>query len=178
MLFRTNASKCSGELINWKNLLSRDSSTSESLVSSTSKSVRGPWCDWLDWFGMKSSDGLASLSWRGTKEVVGSGKLCWTMDGPSHGSILISIASVFVLLAGFCSENAVENLGRPLDWIGSISSLELVTCAVGGKELGWNGNSNDKVQFSSSDKEACTSLFTFGVLFLATGTADFLLLKL
>ena len=72
----------------------------------------------------------------------------------------------------------MENLGRPLDWIGSISSLVLVTCAVGGKELGWNGNSNDKVQLSSSDKEACTSLFTFGVLFLATGTADFLLLKL
>ena len=100
------------------------------------------------------------------------------MDGPSHGSILISIASVFVLLAGFCSENAVENLGRPLDGVGWFPSLELGTWAVGGKELGWNGNSNDNVQFSSSDKEACTSLFTFGVLFLATGTADFLLLKL
>ena len=136
MLLRTNASKCTGELIIWKNLLCRDSSTSESLVSSTSKSVRGPWCVWLDWFGMKSSDGLASLSWRGTKEVVGCGKLCWKMDGPSHGSILISITSVFVLLAGFRSKNAVENLGRPLDWIGSISSLELVTCAVGGRNLG------------------------------------------
>ena len=58
--------------------------------------------------------------------------------------------------------------------MGSISSLELVTCAVGGKELGWNGSSNNKVQFSSSDNEACTSLFTLGVLFLVTGTADFL----
>ena len=58
------------------------------------------------------------------------------MDGPSHGSILISITSVFVLLAGFRSKNAVENLGRPLDRIGSISSLELVTCAVGGRNLG------------------------------------------
>ena len=174
MLFRTTASKCSGELIIWKNLLCRESSTSESLVSSSSKSVRGPWCDWLDWIGMKSSDGLASLSWSATKEVVGSGKLCWTTDGPSYGSILISIASVFVLLAGFWSENAVENLVRPLDWIGSISSLELVTCAVGGKKLGWNDNSNNKVQlFSSSDKEAWTSLFTLGVQFLATGKLIF-----
>lgn len=44
----------------------------------------------------------------------------------------------------------MESRGESLDGIGPITSLESVTCVVGGNELGWNGNSNNELQFSST----------------------------
>lgn len=72
----------------------------------------------------------------------------------------------------------MEYLGGSLEWIGWMSSLELGACAVGSKKLEWNGNSNSNVQFSSSiriKKPVSLYLVWAGVLFLVTGTDDFLL---
>lgn len=44
----------------------------------------------------------------------------------------------------------MESRGESLDGISPITSLESVTCVVGGNELGWNGNSNNELQFSST----------------------------
>ena len=72
----------------------------------------------------------------------------------------------------------MDKRGPLLDLLGWISSLNSIACVDSWTELWEYGNSHNNVQFSSSDNEACTSLFTLGVLALTTGTADFLLRKL
>lgn len=63
-------------------------------------------------------------------------KLGSTMDGSWRGSILISMASLFVLSAWLGLENAVDNRGGSLGWLGWTSSLKLIACADSWTELG------------------------------------------
>ena len=72
----------------------------------------------------------------------------------------------------------VDKRGPLLDLLGWISSFKSNKYVDAWTELRQYGNSHDNVLFSSSDSGACTSLFTYGVLFLATETAGFLLHKL
>ena len=88
-----------------------------------------------------------ALSSFGAIALNGLDGLGWTIDS---GTMLLSMASVLVLSAWLWLENAVESRGESLEGIGPITSLESVTCVVGGNELGWSGNSNNELQFSST----------------------------
>ena len=123
------------------------SSLSGSPISSTSKAICGPICKCLELIGVKSSNELLSLTTRGPQGVDCFDELGWTMDGSWRCSILIFIASLFVLLAWLGLENAVDKRGPSLGLLSWISSFKSIACVDSWTELRWYGNSHNNVQY-------------------------------
>lgn len=104
------------------------SSFYDSLISSTSKVIWGRICKCVESIGVKSSNELISLTTPGPQRVHQNDELGWTMDDSWRWSILIFMASLFVLSAWLGLENEVDKRGLSLGLLGWISSFKSNAC--------------------------------------------------